>query len=280
MSTGVALVTGCSSGIGAASAVELAGRGWTVAATVRRSEALGPLEGVSGVSTFVLDVAQPPSIRAALEQVTDQLGEVDVLVNNAGYALLGPVEELDLDAIRRQFEVNVFGLLDLTQLVLPSMRRRRRGRVVNISSTAGFYSNPFSGAYAASKFALEAVSDALRMELAPWGVDVVIVEPGPIESNFIDRAHAESHYVDASPYAPYVERMDSEAEGFGKRLTKPAAACARVVANAAGARHPKARYRVTAPAHVLPIMQRVLPSRALDFAFKRMLGLHKAAPER
>jgi NADP-dependent 3-hydroxy acid dehydrogenase YdfG len=277
--TRVALVTGCTSGIGAATAGRLADRGWTVAATGRRPEALDELAARPGVHTYPLDVADHESIATAHKQVVDDLGPVDALVNNAGYGLLGAVEEVDLDAVRRQFETNVFGLLDLTQLVLPSMRARRTGVVVNVSSVAGFYADPFGGVYAATKHAVEALSDALRLEVAPWGVKVVLIEPGPVDTAFGERAKAESASPAraASPYAPWLDALEAQAEGIVARVQKSAEHCAAVIVKAIESRHPKARYRVTMPAHVMPAALRVLPTRAVDGLTKRMFGLHKSA---
>jgi NAD(P)-dependent dehydrogenase (short-subunit alcohol dehydrogenase family) len=279
MEAPVALVTGCSSGIGAATVRELAGRRWRVAATGRRPEALTPLESLPGVTLVPLDVCDHESVVQATKRVADDIGPVRALVNNAGYGLLGPIEEADLDAVRRQFETNVIGLLDVTQQVLPIMRERRQGVIVNISSVAGIYSNPFGGVYAASKFAVEALSDALRLEVAPWGLRVVVVEPGPIQTDFDRRAKAESvtSSRDDSPYQPWLDQLEGQADGVIDRVQKSAEHCARVIADAVEAKRPRARYRVTLPAHVFPIAQRLLPSRAIDAGTRRMFGLHREA---
>jgi NAD(P)-dependent dehydrogenase (short-subunit alcohol dehydrogenase family) len=278
MTTRVAMVTGCSSGIGLATAKELARRGWQVAATARQPAALEALGVIDGVTPIPLDVCDHDSIIAAVKETTERLGPIDVLVNNAGYALLGPVEEVDLDAVRRQFETNVFGLLDLTQQVLPSMRARRSGRIVNISSTAGYYANPLGGVYAASKFAVEAISDALRVEVAPFGVNVVVIEPGPITTRFTDRAHEESErpQAETSPYRPFEEQFE-ETEGKVGWIFKSAEHCARVVADAVEAARPKVRYRITLPAHALPVLKRALPDRMMDAFTRKMLGIPKRA---
>jgi NADP-dependent 3-hydroxy acid dehydrogenase YdfG len=280
MDAPIALVTGCSSGIGAATVRELSGRGWRVAATGRRLEALAPLEALPGVTAIVLDVCDHESIVQATKRVADDLGPVRALVNNAGYALLGPIEEADLDAVRRQFETNVLGLLDVTQQVLPVMREQRRGVICNISSVAGIYSNPFGGVYAASKFAVEALSDALRLEVTPWRIKVVVVEPGPIQTDFDTRAKAESVTSTRpdSPYQPWLDEMESQADGVIDRVQKSAEHCAAVIADAVEAKRPRARYRVTLPAHAFPVAQRLLPGRAIDAGTRRMFGLHREAP--
>ena len=174
------LVTGASSGIGRAAAVEFAARGHYVLAAARRAEELDQLAGESErIEPVPVDVTDRESVAEALrrvDEVTENYG-IDVLVNSAGYALGGPVEVLSADAVAHQFQTNVFGLLDVTRAVLPKMRSRGSGRIVNVSSVVGRVAFPGMGVYAATKFALEALSDALRMELAPFGVGVVLVEP-------------------------------------------------------------------------------------------------------
>ena len=173
MTKRVALVTGCSSGIGQATAAALNQAGFTVWASARRTETLTGLVE-AGCRAIQLDVDDEASMVAAIERI----GPIDVLVNNAGYGLYGPVEQVGLTEIRRQFETNVFGLVRLTQLVLPGMRARRCGRILNVSSMGGRTTLPGGGFYHASKYAVEAISDALRIEVRPFGVQVVLIEPG------------------------------------------------------------------------------------------------------
>src|SRR4051812_5270608 len=181
------LITGCSSGIGRATAERLAGAGWTVYATARRPESIADL-AARGCKTLACDVTDEASMHACVAAVEEAEGAVGVLVNNAGFSQSGAVETVPLDKVRAQFETNVFGLIRMCQLALPGMRRQRWGKIVNVSSMGGKLVFPGGGLYHGTKFAVEAVSDALRFEVAGYGVDVVIVEPGLIVTNFGDAA--------------------------------------------------------------------------------------------
>src|SRR3954464_4926513 len=183
------LITGCSTGIGRATAEHLAGRGWTVYATARRPESIADLEG-RGCRTLALDVTDEASMEAAVDHVVGAEGAVGVLVNNAGYSLSGALETLSMDDVRRQFETNVFGLLRMCQLVLPGMRDQGWGRIINISSMGANLVFPGGGAYHATKFAVNALSDALRFEVKGFGVDVTVIEPGLITTEFGETASA------------------------------------------------------------------------------------------
>jgi NADP-dependent 3-hydroxy acid dehydrogenase YdfG len=177
------LITGCSSGIGEATARRLAGHGWSVYASARRLESIDHLAG-AGCKLLQLDVCDEQSMRAAVATVEREHGAVGVLVNNAGYSQGGPIEQVPLEAVRRQFETNVFGLIALTQLVLPAMRKQHWGKVVNIGSMGGKLTLPGGGLYHATKHSLEAISDALRFEVRGFGIDVVLIEPGLITTEF------------------------------------------------------------------------------------------------
>ncbi len=177
------LITGCSTGIGRRLVLDFAGAGNRVFATARRLESIEDLAG-ERIEVLPLDVTDGASMKRAVEEVVRRAGGVDMLVNNAGFGLMGPVAELDLDDIRRQFETNVIGPIALTQLVLPYMVRTGRGRIVNIGSVSGITTAPYGGAYSASKAALHLFSEALRMEVAPFGVEVIVVQPGGIQSDF------------------------------------------------------------------------------------------------
>jgi NADP-dependent 3-hydroxy acid dehydrogenase YdfG len=177
------LITGCSTGIGRATAERLAGHGWTVYATARRPESISDLEA-KGCKTLALDVTDEASMQAAVRAVEEAEGAVGVLINNAGYSQSGAVESVPMDKVRKQFETNVFGLVRMTQLVLPGMRRQKWGRIVNLSSMGGKLVFPGGGYYHATKYAVEAISDALRYEVKGFGVDVVLIEPGLIVTNF------------------------------------------------------------------------------------------------
>src|SRR6478752_5982301 len=196
------LITGCSSGIGHATALRLAAAGWTVYATARRPETLTEL-GEAGCRTLALDVTDEQSMQAAVAEVERAEGAVGVLINNAGYSQSGAIETVPLDAVRRQFETNVFGLVRLTQMVLPKMRAQRWGRIVNIGSMGGRLTFPGGGYYHATKHALEAISDALRFEVAGFGIDVILLEPGLITTEFGEAAHASMSDVEVAPDDPY-----------------------------------------------------------------------------
>ncbi len=186
---GPVLITGCSSGIGRAAALSLHQAGFTVYATARQTSALAELSGL-GLRTLALDVTDEESMTQAVAAVEADAGAVRVLINNAGYGLYGPVEQQPMAEIRRQFETNFFGLVRLTQLVLPGMRRQGRGRILNVSSMGGRITLPGGAFYHASKYAVEALSDALRMEVAQFGIDVVLIEPGPVKTPWNDVAAA------------------------------------------------------------------------------------------
>src|SRR4051794_25053495 len=181
------LITGCSTGIGRATASRLLRAGLRVYATARRVDAIADLR-VLGATTLPLDVTDEESMRAAVEQVEREAGAVGVLVNNAGYSQAGAIETVPMAEVRRQFETNVFGLVRMSQLVLPGMRERRFGRIVNLSSMGGRLTFPGAGIYHATKHAVEAISDALRFEVAGFGVKVVVVEPGLIRTEFAETA--------------------------------------------------------------------------------------------
>ena len=185
MTSNAILITGASSGIGAATAKRLAKRGYKVYATARRVEALAEAKR-TGCEILRLDVTSETSMSTAIADIEAREGSIGALINNAGYSQPGALETLSVDAVRQQFETNVFGLLRLTQLVLPGMRRHGRGRIINISSMGGRLTFPGEGAYHASKYAVEALSDALRFEVKGFGIDVVLIEPGFIRSGFSD----------------------------------------------------------------------------------------------
>jgi NAD(P)-dependent dehydrogenase (short-subunit alcohol dehydrogenase family) len=263
------LVTGCSTGIGRATAEHLAARGWRVYATARRPESIQDLAS-RGCRTLALDVCDEASMRAAVDEVERAEGAVGVLVNNAGYGQEGAFEETPMAEVRRQFETNVFGLIRLTQLVLPGMRRQRWGRVVNLSSMGGRLTLPGGAFYHATKYAVEALSDALRFEVRPFGIDVTVIEPGPIKTQFGDTAIAAVKRVESagSPYADFnrvlAQRIREAYEGPMGRLAAGPEAVARVIERAISADRPRTRYVVTAAARILMGLRRWLPDRAFD----------------
>src|SRR5947209_2604042 len=209
------LITGCSSGIGHATALRLAEHGWKVYATARRPETLGELES-KGCRTLALDVTDEASMREAVAAVSAADGAVGVLVNNAGYGQSGAVEAVPIEQARKQFETNVFGLLRLTQLVLPGMRAQRWGKVVNISSMGGRLTFPGGGLYHATKYSVEALSDALRFELRGFGVDVIVIEPGLIITNFGEAASASLEQTDDGAYGDFNRKVSEITQGAYK----------------------------------------------------------------
>jgi NAD(P)-dependent dehydrogenase (short-subunit alcohol dehydrogenase family) len=266
---GPVLITGCSTGIGRATAEHLAAAGHTVYATARRLQDVEDLRS-RGCRTLALDVTDEASMQAAVAAVEEAEGAVGALVNNAGYSQSGAVETVPLDQIRRQFETNVFGLTRMCQLVLPGMRAAGRGRIVNISSMGGRLVFPGGGVYHATKYAVEALSDALRFEVKGFGVDVVLVEPGLIRTEFSATATSGMPESDG-PYAGFtakVARATTEAyeKGALARLGGAPADVAKVIQKAIEARRPRARYTVTPSAKILIAQRRLMPDRAWDAA--------------
>jgi NADP-dependent 3-hydroxy acid dehydrogenase YdfG len=265
------IITGCSSGIGETTASRLAKSGWTVYATARKVETLDTLAR-EGCRTLALDVTSEGSMTAAVEAVIAESGRIDGLVNNAGYSQSGAAETLDLDDVRRQFETNVFGLLRMCQLVLPTMREQRSGRIVNISSMGGRLVFPGGGAYHATKFAVEALSDAMRFEVAGFGVKVVLIEPGLITTNFDNAAVASMPEHDDGPYTEFnsqVAKSTTEVySGPMARLGGPPDAVAKVIEKALNARRPKIRYTVTPSAKLSLVSRKLIGARGWDAAMK------------
>jgi short-subunit dehydrogenase len=260
------LITGCSTGIGRATAERLAKRGLTVYATARRPESIEDLKA-AGCRTLALDVTDEDSMRAAVAAVEEAEGAVGALVNNAGYSQSGAVETIPMDELRRQFETNVFGLVRMCQLVLPGMRKAGRGRIVNISSMGGKVVFPGGGAYHGTKFAVEAISDALRFEVRGFGVDVSIIEPGLIKTSFGETAVG-SVPQQEGPYAKFNTAVGAATAGaydgaFGKLGGGPDAV-AKAIEKAITARRPRTRYPVTASARLFMGQHALLPDRAWD----------------
>jgi NAD(P)-dependent dehydrogenase (short-subunit alcohol dehydrogenase family) len=272
------LITGATSGIGRDAAVRLARAGHLVLAGGRRADALADLARAAGgrVEPVVLDVADPASVAAARELVergTRGRG-LDVLVNNAGYALPGPLEALAEEDLRRLFDTNVFGLLAVTRAFLPAMRERGQGRVVNVGSIMGRVAMPLLGAYNASKHAVAAITEALRLELAPFGVTVVLVEPGAIRTGFAARALAGlAPYRD--PDSPYAAALAGTATAWARvyRFAPGPAAGGRAVARAATTDRPAPRYVVPAHNRLVVAALGALPTAAADAAKRRIMGL-------
>ena len=264
-----ALITGCSTGIGRATAGRLASRGWKVYATARD---VGKVEDLAdrGCTVLPLDVTDEASMRAAVEEVERREGAVGVLVNNAGYSQSGAVEAVPMEKVRRQFETNVFGLVRMCQLALPGMRRQGWGRIVNVSSMGGRLTFPGGGNYHATKYAVEAISDALRFEVAGFGVGVVVVEPGLIRTGFADAATGSMEGATADgPYAGFNAAVakavrDNYERGPFLRLGGGPETVAATIERAITAARPRTRYAVTPSAHLFIGLRRLLPDRAWD----------------
>jgi NAD(P)-dependent dehydrogenase (short-subunit alcohol dehydrogenase family) len=264
---GPVLITGCSTGIGRATALRLAKKGHAVYATARRLESIADLES-SGCKLLALDVTDEQSMRTAVDTVVEREGTVGALVNNAGYSQSGAIETVAMDDLRRQFETNVFGLVRMCQLVLPGMRARGDGRIVNMSSMGGNFTFPGGGAYHASKYAVEAISDALRFEVEGFGVGVSVIQPGTIRTEFSATAVGEIEEGDG-PYATFnaeVARATREAYETGPlaRLGGEADDVAKAVEKAITASRAPIRMRVTPSAHLLVTQRRLMPDRVWD----------------
>jgi NAD(P)-dependent dehydrogenase (short-subunit alcohol dehydrogenase family) len=269
------LITGCSSGIGRATALRLAASGWKVYASARRTEAISDLRD-AGCETLALDVTDESSMRAAVERVEQAEGAVGVLINNAGYSQSGAIETVPLDAVRRQFETNVFGLVRLTQLVLPKMRAQRWGKIVNLGSMGGRLSFPGGGHYHATKHAVEALSDAMRFELRGFGIDVILLEPGLITTEFGEAATAsmaDTTIAGEDPYATFNTTVGAVTkgayEGPMRLLGGGPERVARTIERALKRRSPPARITITPSAKLTIAMRRLLPDRAWDAAMRQ-----------
>ena len=262
------LITGCSSGIGRATAMRLAEHGRRVYATARKPETLDDLEA-KGCTALALDVDDEASMRAAVEEIVRREGAVGALVNNAGYSQSGAAETVSMELVRRQFETNVFGLVRLTQLVLPGMRAQGWGRIVNVSSMGGRLTFPGGAYYHASKHAVEAFSDALRFEVRGFGIRAVIIEPGLIRTAFGDAAVGSMDEAPGEgPYGSFneaVTRLTKMAyEGPMARLGASPEAVARVIERAISSRRPRTRYRVGASARLMISLRAIVPDRVFD----------------
>jgi NAD(P)-dependent dehydrogenase (short-subunit alcohol dehydrogenase family) len=262
------LITGCSTGIGRATAERLARSGrWTVYATARRLESIADLEQ-RGCRTLALDVTDEASMQAAVAAVEEAEGAVGALVNNAGYSQSGAMETLPLEDMRAQFETNVFGLLRLSQLVLPAMRAQGWGRIVNISSMGGKLVFPGGGAYHATKFAVEAISDAMRFEVRGFGVDVVLIEPGLITTNFADTLVDKLDAPADGPYGQFNAAVGAASasvyDGPLRALGGGPDAVAKTIEKAISRRRPRTRYPVTASARLSLFNRRLMTDRFWD----------------
>ena len=265
---GTVLITGCSSGIGHHAAFGLKARGWRVFATARHPADVERL-AAEGLAALRLDYADAGSIASAASAVLDATGRrLDALVHNGAYAQPGALEDLDTALLRAQFEANLFGWHDLTRRLIPPMRAAGHGRIVFLSSVLGFVATRFRGAYVASKFAVEGYADTLRLELGGSGIDVVLIEPGPIASRFRETAvrHAEAGVDIAGSVhrAAYERDLAAQGQGAEERFRLGPDAVLRALVPALESRRPRARYRVTTPTRVAAVLKRLLTTRAMD----------------
>ncbi len=266
------LITGCSSGIGLCVARGLKNRGHRVFATARRTEDVAHLHA-EGLESLLLDLHDSDSIRNAVQEIVSRTGgTLDALFNNAGYGLLGAVEDLKRDWLREQFETNVFGPIELITQIVPVMRRQGHGRIIQNSSVLGLVAMPHRGAYTATKYALEAFSDTLRLELAGTNIYVSLIEPGPIISRFRENAHAVykrtiAQHKETSAHRALYELMENRLAAAGPvtPFTLPPEAVLKRVIHAVESRRPHIRYPVTTPTYVFGWLRRLLPDRAQDW---------------
>ena len=282
-SKGTALVTGASSGIGEATALRLAKAGFTVYAVARRVDRMSGLAD-AGIHVLKMDVTDDKSMVGGIEQIVADTGRIDVLVNNAGYGSYGAVEDVPMAEAKYQFDVNVFGLARLTQLVLPHMRAQRSGRIINISSIGGRIYEPFGGWYHATKFAVEGLSDSLRLEVAPYGIKVVVIEPAGIRTEWsgiaadnLRKTSGDSAYADHAAKAAAVLDM-AERPAF----TSPSEVVANKILKAATRRHPLTRYPTGRGAGAILFTRWLLPARMFDGVIKTAFAaagkMTKSAP--
>ena len=278
----IALITGGTDGLGRAAAVMLAERGYRVFAGGRNAERIAALQQLTNerklpLTAMELDVCDDASVDRAITEIESSAGTVDVLVNNAGIAIAAVMEEITLADLRRQFETNYFGLVRMAQRVLPGMRRKLSGRIINMSSIAGKLTSPLFGPYSSSKHAVEAISDAMRLEVYPFGIQVVLIEPGYIHTSMSRNAgELSSAYAKGAEQSPYKAVYQGFLNAWGK-TTKSShytpEDCARVVVRAIEDDPPRARYAVTREAKIGILARRLLPDRVMDRQLRRAMGI-------
>jgi NADP-dependent 3-hydroxy acid dehydrogenase YdfG len=251
------LITGASSGIGKAAALLFQQRGWNVVATMRSPEKVSDLQGIDGLMCVRLDVTEPDSIEAAITQAIEKFGAIDVVVNNAGYALMGPFEACDLNQIRRQFETNVFGLMAVSQAVLPHFRARKSGTLINISSIGGRLTFPLYSLYHSTKWAVEGFSESLHYELAPLNIRVKLIEPGAIKTDFYERSADRNLKLDPD-YQGFYDRVMPKMDQAGSTGSPPEAV-AEVIFKAATDKGDRLRYAAGKSSGLLLTLRKLLP---------------------
>lgn len=273
MTQPIALITGCSSGIGRALADVFKGAGYRVWATARKAEDLASLQA-AGFVAIELDVNDSAAIERLATRMNDETGGLDVLVNNAGYGAMGPLLDGGVEGMRRQFETNVFAIVGITRALFPLLRRSK-GLVINIGSVSGVLVTPFAGAYCASKAAVHALSDALRMELAPFSIDVMEVQPGAIASHFGTNASREAEHLigEDSPWWPLREGIRARANASQDNPTPASHLARNLLAAVQGKKRPHL-LRLGNGSHALPLMAALLPHRLLEKILRKRFGLN------
>jgi NAD(P)-dependent dehydrogenase (short-subunit alcohol dehydrogenase family) len=285
----IVLITGATAGIGRMTALHLAARGHHVIATGRKPAELAKLRAeatdalavraargdqraaAGKLDTLMLDVTSLPSISAAVQEVatlTSGRG-LDVLVNNAGFGVLGPTSEIDDTEMRRQYETNVFGLMNVTRAFLPAMMQRRAGRILNVSSVGGRLTLPYFGVYNSTKYALESLSDAMRYELRPFGIDIALIEPGIIRTNFEATAVGNLERFADTPFQVALEKYEQMSKSADRFASNPIV-IAKAIARAVEARRPAARYVAPLSTNFVILLARVLPTRVWDWAMRKI----------
>ncbi len=269
MSNKVALVTGASSGIGYETALELQSKGFTVYATARRLETMKKLEE-KGINVIHLDVTNEDSMQSCINTIVNKEGRIDVLVNNAGYGSYGSVEDVSMEEARRQLEVNIFGLARLTQLIIPHMRKQNYGKIVNISSVGGQIYTLLGAWYHTTKFALEGFSNSLRLELKPFGIDVIVIQPGAIKTEWAEVAL--DNLKKTSQNGAYKETSEKVAKMMSNYSGSPATVISKLIGKAVTVNKPKARYAAGQMAKPLLFIRKITTDKMFD---KIMMSLYK-----
>lgn len=274
MATKVALITGASSGIGEATAIQLSEAGYTTYGAARRVERMDHLKSL-GIRPIAMDVTDDASMETGVAQIVSEAGRIDVLVNNAGYGSYGALEDVPMSEAKAQFDVNVFGGALLTQLVLPHMRAQRSGKIVNITSMGGRFSMPLGAWYHATKFALEGLSDCLRMEVKQFGIDVIVIEPGAVRSEW--NGIAEEKLKEVSGSGPYAGQANAVADFLSSETMRTRSSSPELIAEtilkAISTRRPRTRYAVGYSAKPLIFLHTILPNRWFDSLVMRAGGV-------
>jgi NADP-dependent 3-hydroxy acid dehydrogenase YdfG len=270
----IVLITGASSGIGKATANLLNKEGFVVYGGARRIEKMEDLKK-NGIRVLQLDVTDEESVTECVNKIISEEGKIDVLINNAGYGFFGSLEDVPMSEAKRQFEVNLFGLGRITQLVLPHMRKQKSGKIINISSIGGKIASPFGGWYQSSKFAVEGLSDTLRMDVKRFGIDVVIIEPAAIESEWASIARDNLLKVSSDPYLDAAKKRAAAMRKSYKNASDPIV-IAKVIKEAITAKSPRTRYvagKGAGKGKMLLLMRSILPDKQLDWIIKKMVSV-------